>query len=279
MEAELASDAEAGPVSMDLRASVKANNDKFFTAIREMRKNLGISVYDLPWYIVIGDSGCGKTKLINEGGLTFSTGKPEGYQLGTLNYNWWFTEDAIFVDMAGRLCNPQDDADRREWTAFLRHGRPRAAAVTRSTARWCASRPSTCCRTPRRSTSRTPTRCWSGCATCRASCGVTFATYLVVTKCDKILGFMQFFDRAERDITIKNQIFGWSKPGRFQRAVRPRAVRPGLRPALPAGSTSCACGGSTTTPTRSSWGWRTASPRNSGSSAIRCRSTSARCFR
>ena len=119
MEADLASGAETGPVSMDLRAAVKSNNEKFFTAIKDMRK-LGISVYDLPWYVVIGDSGCGKTKLINEGGLTFSTGKPEGYQLGTLNYNWWFTEDAIFVDMAGRLCNPKDDADYREWEAFLR---------------------------------------------------------------------------------------------------------------------------------------------------------------
>ena len=87
MESELASTADAGPVSMDLRASIKSNNEKFFAAIKDMRK-LGISVYDLPWYVVIGDSGCGKTKLINEGGLTFSTGKPEGYQLGTLNYNW-----------------------------------------------------------------------------------------------------------------------------------------------------------------------------------------------
>ena len=84
---------------MDVRAAIKENNDKFFAAIKDMRK-LGISVYELPWYVVIGDSGCGKTRLINEGGLTFSTGKPEGYQLGTLNYNWWFTEDAIFIDRA-----------------------------------------------------------------------------------------------------------------------------------------------------------------------------------
>ena len=67
MESELAGGAAGGSVSMDVRAAIKSNNEKFFGAIRDMRKNAGISVYDLPWYIVIGDSGCGKTKLINEG--------------------------------------------------------------------------------------------------------------------------------------------------------------------------------------------------------------------
>ena len=119
MANDLASDSTAGPSKVDASAAIKANNEKFFKAVRDMRKEARISVYDLPWYVVIGDSGCGKTFLVNNGGLTFSLGKPEGYQLGTLNYNWWFTEDAVFVDMAGRLCNPQDDGDRREWEAFL----------------------------------------------------------------------------------------------------------------------------------------------------------------
>ncbi|MBP7745061.1 MAG: hypothetical protein KA383_02940 [Phycisphaerae bacterium] len=213
MEAELAGAGAAGPVSMDLRAAIKSNNEKFFNAIKEMRR-LGIRVYDLPWYVVIGDSGCGKTKLINEGGLTFSTGKPEGYQLGTLNYNWWFTEDAIFIDMAGRLCNPQEDADRREWEAFLktigtgRRGYPINGVL--------------CCVSAEHLLQESPEQHEADANTLlerlrdlQAKLGVTFATYLVVTKCDKIVGFMQFFDRAERDITIKNQIFGWSRPGNF----------------------------------------------------------------
>ncbi|MBK8269743.1 MAG: hypothetical protein IPK83_16185 [Planctomycetes bacterium] len=205
---------------MDVRAAIKSNNEKFFTAIREMKKNLNVNVYDLPWYIVIGDSGCGKTKLINEGGLTFSTGKPEGYQLGTLNYNWWFTEDAIFVDMAGRLCNPQDDADHKEWQAFLetvskgRKGYPINGAIVAVSAEHLLQD------SPEKHEQDANTAL-ERLRELQTKLGVTFATYLVVTKCDKILGFMQFFDRAERDISFRNQIFGWSKPGPFNELYDP----------------------------------------------------------
>ena len=209
-----------GPGGMDVSAAIKANNEKFFKATRSMRDQTGLSVYDLPWYIVIGDSGCGKTKLINEGGLTFSTGKPEGYQLGTLNYNWWFTEDAVFIDMAGRLCNPQDDHDRREWEAFLgtiakgRKGFPINGAVV------CVSADHLLQDSPEKVEQDANTTL-ERLRDLQSRLGVTFATYLVVTKCDKILGFMQFFDRAERDITYKNQIFGWSKPGSFSELYEP----------------------------------------------------------
>jgi hypothetical protein len=220
MAADLAAEGRSGPVSMEVNAAIRANNQRFFTAVRELRKNLGISVYDLPWYIVIGDSGCGKTRLVNEGGLTFSTGKPEGYQLGTLNYNWWFTEDAIFLDMAGRLCHPKDDGDYREWEGFLnsirkgRQGFPINGAVV------CVSADHLLEDTPEKIEADANTTL-ERLRDVQSKLGVTFATYLVVTKCDKILGFMQFFDRAERDIAIKNQIFGWSRPGRFNEPYDP----------------------------------------------------------
>lgn len=224
MAADLSRDDQAGPASMDVKAAIKSNNEKFFNAVRDMKKNLGIDVYDLPWYIVIGDSGCGKTRLINNGGLTFSTGKPEGYQLGTLNYNWWFTEDAVFIDMAGRLCNPQEDSDHREWQAFLdtiargRKGFPVNGAFV------CVSAEHLLSDSPEKHEADANTAL-ERLRELQSKLGVTFATYLIITKCDKILGFMQFFDRAERDITVKNQIFGWAKPGEFNELYDPEAFR------------------------------------------------------
>lgn len=214
MMEDMGGDLGRGPVSMDAREAVKENNKKFFEEIREMRKQTKLNVYDLPWYIVIGDSGCGKTRLIEHSGLTFSRGRPEGYQLGTLNYNWWFTEDAIFIDMAGRLCNPQEDADHKEWQGFLNtvaKGRPA-----------CPINGAIVCISAEHLLEDAPEKIEGDANTMlerlrdlQGKLGVTFATYVVVTKCDKILGFMQFFDRADRDVEVRNQMVGWTRPAPF----------------------------------------------------------------
>ena len=221
MASDLAAEGEGGQAAMSVRASAKANTDKFFTAITDMRKNAGLNVYDLPWYVVIGDSGCGKTRLVNESGLIFSLGKPEGYKLGTLNYNWWFTEDAIFIDMAGRLCNPQEDADRREWESFLgtvgrgRKGYPINGVLLCVSAEHLLQ-------DPPEKIEQDANTALERLRDLQTRLGVTFATYLLITKCDKILGFMQFFDRAEQhSIEFKRQIFGWSKPGDFNELYDP----------------------------------------------------------
>jgi hypothetical protein len=220
MADELTSEGAQGRVSMSVAAQIKANNQKYTGAIRNMRKNFKIDVYDLPWYITIGDSGCGKTRLVEKGGLTFPTGKPEGYQLGTLNYNWWFTEDAVIIDMAGRLINPQEDADRKEWAGFLktvskgRKGFPINGALA------CISTEHLLQDSPEE-IEKQANIMLERLRDLQQHLGVTFATYLLITKCDKLVGFMPFFDRAQRDISFKNQMFGWSRPGEFNQPYDP----------------------------------------------------------
>lgn len=80
-------------------------------------------LYVLPWYMVIGDSGSGKTTAIENSGLTSKYSSPESVSgiSGTKNCNWWFFEEAIVIDTAGRYAVHQDEvSDKEEWRIFLR---------------------------------------------------------------------------------------------------------------------------------------------------------------
>jgi type VI secretion system protein ImpL len=83
-------------------------------------------LYELPWYLIIGPPGAGKTTALVNSGLRFPlAGQEEAQALGgvggTRNCDWWFTEEAILIDTAGRYTTQDSDteADRKSWLAFL----------------------------------------------------------------------------------------------------------------------------------------------------------------
>jgi len=83
-------------------------------------------LYELPWYVIIGPPGAGKTTALANSGLRFPLAGQEGAQAlggvgGTRNCDWWFTDEAILIDTAGRYTTQDSDAetDRRSWLAFL----------------------------------------------------------------------------------------------------------------------------------------------------------------
>ncbi|GAA0781658.1 type VI secretion system membrane subunit TssM [Roseibium denhamense] len=93
-------------------------------------------LYDLPWYLMIGPPGAGKTTALMNCGLKFagSRGKGEAQKLegfgGTRYCDWWFAEDAVLIDTAGRYTTQDSDQDhdREAWLGFLkilRKARPR----------------------------------------------------------------------------------------------------------------------------------------------------------
>jgi type VI secretion system protein ImpL len=83
-------------------------------------------LYELPWYVIIGPPGAGKTTALANSGLHFPLAGQEGVQAlggvgGTRNCDWWFTDEAILIDTAGRYTTQDSDAetDRKSWLAFL----------------------------------------------------------------------------------------------------------------------------------------------------------------
>ncbi|MDM0108089.1 type VI secretion system membrane subunit TssM [Variovorax sp. J22R24] len=83
-------------------------------------------VQQLPWYLIIGAPGGGKTTALLHSGLRFPLAERLGRDPlagtgGTRQCDWWFSQDAVFVDTAGRYTTQDSDAaaDAREWQQFL----------------------------------------------------------------------------------------------------------------------------------------------------------------
>src|SRR6478609_2190677 len=95
----------------------------------------GDFLYDLPWYLLIGPPGSGKTTALVNSGLKFplSSGATPAAIAGvggTRYCDWWFTEDAVLIDTAGRYTTQDSDAksDKESWFSFLdllKKSRPR----------------------------------------------------------------------------------------------------------------------------------------------------------
>ena len=76
---------------------------------------------------MIGPPGSGKTTAIINSGLNFplaeTTGKASiGGVGGTRNCDWWFTNDAVLIDTAGRYTTQDSDEseDNAGWQGFLK---------------------------------------------------------------------------------------------------------------------------------------------------------------
>jgi type VI secretion system protein ImpL len=102
------------------RALARLGNTRFRTATG------GRMLYQLPWYVMIGPPGSGKTTALTQSGLHFPAGGgAEGAEVrgvgGTRNCDWFFTSEAVLIDTAGRYTTQDSHApvDRSGWQAFL----------------------------------------------------------------------------------------------------------------------------------------------------------------
>jgi type VI secretion system protein ImpL len=157
-------------------------------------------LYQLPWYMFIGAPGTGKTTALQHSGLRFPLRDTLGQEAiggvgGTRHCDWWFTDDAVLVDTAGRYTTQDSDAqaDQSAWHGFLsllRKYRPRcpvngvivilsAADLLQQDAAARAAH----VRLIRARLSELAERL-----------GTRFPVYLIVTKCDLLAGFTEFFD-------------------------------------------------------------------------------------
>jgi type VI secretion system protein ImpL len=165
-------------------------------------------VYQLPWYMFIGAPGSGKTTALLNAGLQFPLAEKMGNDPvkgvgGTRNCDWWFTDDAVLIDTAGRYTTQDSDknSDAKEWGEFLgliKKFRPRqpvnGVLVTISVSDLL--HPNSAERDMQANSVRARIQ------ELRRILGHDFPVYVLVTKADLLAGFSEYFgalDKAGRD--------------------------------------------------------------------------------
>lgn len=103
-----------------------AMRDKLTNALSLLAKASGSRgyLYEQPWYAIVGPPGTGKTTALVNAGLSFPLASEMGQKVsgfgGTRMCDWWFTENAVLIDTAGRYTTQEDSTvDKAGWDAFL----------------------------------------------------------------------------------------------------------------------------------------------------------------
>ncbi|WP_249744953.1 type VI secretion system membrane subunit TssM [Burkholderia pyrrocinia] len=178
-------------------------------------------IYELPWYMIVGMPGAGKTTALLNSGLKFPLAEQMGAAslrgaAGTANCDWWFTNDAVLIDTAGRYTtqDEQQDADKAavnaaEWKGFLgllRKHRPRApingALLTISVADLLGQSEQARIATAAAYRARL--------AELRSELGIRFPVYVMVTKMDLLGGFEAYFQSLTGEGRL--QVWGFTLP-------------------------------------------------------------------
>ncbi len=113
-------------VRPDLQPEIKAMQAEFSKAVEALKtsklsRGRKDALAVLPWYLIVGPPGAGKSTALRNSGLKFPYLSAKGGGVrgvgGTRNCDWWLTNEAVILDTAGRYLSNEDD--KPEWFAFL----------------------------------------------------------------------------------------------------------------------------------------------------------------
>ena len=206
---ELVADLEQRPSATATKddiaaADITAMEERATKALAMMREakigRRGEFVYELPWYVIIGPPGAGKTTALKNSGLDFPIAQEVGDAPvrgigGTRTTEWWFTDRAVLIDTAGRYTTQDSDeaADAGAWRGLLdllKKHRPRqpvtgvivAISVTDLVGA-DESAAATHGKAVRQRINEVQT-----------AFGIRVPVYVLITKMDLLAGFNEFFD-------------------------------------------------------------------------------------
>jgi type VI secretion system protein ImpL len=169
------------------------------------------ALYELPWYMVIGNPAAGKSTAVVKSGLKFPFADKSGNIIqgigGTRNCDWFFTTEGILLDTAGRYSVHEED--RSEWMSFLallKKHRSKApingVIIAVSVAELAGSRPDAAIQLAKNLRQRVQEL--------TETLEIFAPVYVLFTKADLIPGFQAFFDA--NDERERGKVWGATLP-------------------------------------------------------------------
>lgn len=195
-------------------------NLAFLRAVQHLRAQTSgrQRLYQAPWFLLLGEAGCGKTTLLEAlgaPGADASEGPKPRHGVG-----WRFFDHGVVLDVPGDLVvRPETlTAHERTWRGLLRllnryrPHRPLDGVVLVLPAHdfvpGSALDPA--------ELSRKAARIADKLTELQRESGLCFPVYVVISKCDQIAGFQAFCQALPAD--RRREIFGWSSPYRAEAA-------------------------------------------------------------
>jgi type VI secretion system protein ImpL len=181
------------------------------------------ALYELPWYVVIGNPAAGKSSAIINSGLHFPFAEKGEAVIqgigGTRNCDWFFTTEGILLDTAGRYAVHEED--RGEWLGFLhllKRNRPMAPIngiiIVASVPELTRNRPEFVINLAKQIRERVQE--------ITSQLEVFAPVYVMFTKVDLISGFVEFFQ--DTDLAERGRVWGATLPYDAQGGADPVAA-------------------------------------------------------
>lgn len=205
--------------SMEEVQTLKNRMQEALSVLKQTRLGGGFDrqfLYQLPWYVIIGPPGSGKTTLLKNSDLKFPLSDRYGKDAirgvgGTRNCDWWFADDAVLLDTAGRYTtqDSHETVDQAAWLGFLdllkkyRSRRPINGVIV-------AVSISDLLQQNMEQQLHQATAIRNRIQELYDRFNIRFPVYFLFTKCDLLAGFMEFF--ADLDREQRAQVWGMTFP-------------------------------------------------------------------